>query len=383
MTTVVYFSHDEVGAPTLNNAVGSLVALLDACLIDGFNNKTVTSLVVAGGVATATISAHGHLTGRIVEFSGAGPSALNGRKKITVTGPNTITFAAAGVPDQTATGTITAKRPGLGWTKLFGDVGKAIYKRNDPQATSMLLRIDDTNANPYWARALMLESATGIDAFTNRSPTVAQITDGQYWTKGENNSTPKPWVLIGDSRTFYLFCDQNNWPFSSYGGLHFHLFGDITSFRAGDAYGCAIAGANDTSLSAVAPRSYNTGESSGQPAGFSLARAADTISLSPGGNFAACGNGLMGGYGPVFPSPIDNGLVILPRVLVTEHNGGFGNPIRGTARGMVAPLANIGNRMHKRLVPNLVGLDREVLLVSTMNQTSVGCVGFDITGPWN
>ena len=52
MPLIKYFESTDAGAPTLNNAVGSMIAVLDACLITGYNSKSVASITVASGVAT-------------------------------------------------------------------------------------------------------------------------------------------------------------------------------------------------------------------------------------------------------------------------------------------------------------------------------------------
>ena len=54
----IYYTSDEPGAPTLNNDNGSLISVLDAVLINGFGLKSVTSITVAGGLATVTCAGH-------------------------------------------------------------------------------------------------------------------------------------------------------------------------------------------------------------------------------------------------------------------------------------------------------------------------------------
>lgn len=383
---VVYFSSDETGAPVLNNAVGSMIDVLDACLINGYNAKSVTSVVVTGNVATATISAHGYETGRIVEFAGAAPSGLNGRKKVTVTGSNTVTFPAPGISDQTASGTITAKRPPLGYTKLFSATGKAIYQRNDVTATAMVLRVDDTNSGASaatYARVKMVEAAADIDTVTNPAPTAAHANaDGLYWSKGVNNSSAKQWVLVGDGRTFYLFTDQDSYTFASYGCLHMRTFGDLGSYRVGDAYACTIGGDTGYSAESNFPGAYSFNSPSSNN-GWMAARAVNGIDLIAYLSFFGPSNGgVMGGAGPLYPSPVDNGLVIQSRVPVCEYSSTFQHPIRGHARGLLMPLATISGRLHKRVLSNLTDFAGDVLMVGIMTQGSPGCVALDLTGPW-
>ena len=101
---VVWYHSDEVGAPTLNNAAGSLNDVLYACLVTGFRSQTLTSINVASNVATATLAGHGYTNDMMVDVAGATPAGLNGRKRITVTGPGTFTFPTTGVADGAATG---------------------------------------------------------------------------------------------------------------------------------------------------------------------------------------------------------------------------------------------------------------------------------------
>lgn len=379
MNKTVWYHSDETGAPTLNNAAGSMIALLDACLLNGFNAKSVTSLVVASGVATATISAHGYETGKLVEFSGATSSAtaINARQKVTVTNSNTVTFPVTGVPDGTITGTITAKRPALGWTKEFSGTNKAMYARTALGATAMKLRIDDTGsgvAGATYARALMVEAASGIDSYTDPSPTTSQLSGGVYWSKGFNSSSANRWVLVGDDRTFYLFTDHEIYTFTGYGQtLHPRGFGDIESYRAGDAYACMLMGDIDTSASMSGFYSIPL---STQPTAYGcmIARMSNqidkSIQIQPSFRFT----GIIGATGPSYPSPVDNGMVIETRGLVAENNVGFNNPIRGAYRGAMYPLAALGGRLHRRVISDIDGFTGEALVVGVQGQGTPGAV---------
>jgi hypothetical protein len=110
------------GAPVLSGTAGALINVLDACLVDGFGVSAVASLVVAGEVATATMSGgHSGEVGSVMTVAGATPSGLNGEQKVlSVGGGNTtLTFDATGIADQTATGSITIKMSGAGWGRRF------------------------------------------------------------------------------------------------------------------------------------------------------------------------------------------------------------------------------------------------------------------------
>ncbi|MBL0320610.1 MAG: hypothetical protein IPP74_15140 [Alphaproteobacteria bacterium] len=117
--SVRYYDSTMSGAPQTTTSTGTFIPVLIACLQDGFGSVTVNSLVVASNVATATVSA-GHQfamvgsTGPVIRISGASPSGLNGDWRITVVDSTHFTFTTTGISDQTATGTISAKRAPAG-----------------------------------------------------------------------------------------------------------------------------------------------------------------------------------------------------------------------------------------------------------------------------
>ena len=203
-SSVKHFRSNMTGAPTLNGVAGALIGVLDACLVNGFNLKTIDSLTVAAGVATASVGGgHGYEPETVVLIAGASPAGLNGAKRILSTTTNTFTFAAAGLGDQTATGAITAKLAPAGWEKVFSGTNKAVYRSLDVTGTRMYLRVDDTAAQ--FARVVGYEAMTDVDTGVNRFPTEAQRSGGFWWCKASNaTATARGWTLFADSRTFYL-----------------------------------------------------------------------------------------------------------------------------------------------------------------------------------
>ena len=383
----IYYTSDEPGAPTLNNANGSLISVLDAVLINGFGLKSVTSITVAGGVATVTCAGHQFTggVGRLVQIAGASPSALNGNQVATVVDANTFTFPTTAA-NGTATGTISARRAPLGWQKVFSSTNKAIYGRTDPQATSMLLRIDDTGtgvASTTYARAVMCESATDVDTMTGVSPTTAQISGGWYVSKGQNNTAAKKWLIVGDERTVYVFTEGATDPWSGDNGLALFAFGDINSYRSGgDAYGCFISGSYTTSDTC-----YLLTHSYGAQSAV-IARANNQITPSPWVETVGRSRGtgeLLGGSSnyPVYPSAVDGGAVIERTVHVREID--TASAVRGEYRGLSHPFANMSSvcqSFHGTLLTNAIGSSDSYLWVAHTRRGSDGLVLFNLTSPW-
>lgn len=387
---VVWFDSSETGAPVLNNAAGSLLAVLDACLVNGFNLKAVTSLVVAGGVATVTCAGHGFsgIYGKDVEVAGVTPAGLNGRKALTFVDTNTFRFDATGISDQTATGTITAKRSPLGWIKQFTGTNKAIYKRSDVTATAVMLRVDDTNIAPATAtdaRVVMVESATDVDTYTAPSPTSAQNAGGHYANKGSNNTVAKQWTVVGDGKRFFLVTQNGPNTLPAVNGMACqHFFGDFTSLKAGDAYNTVLFFSNTVFSGS---NGYLKLASSDAPAisPFALvARAYAQVSVSIPVATQGIGNDFSGGpTHSVYPSPVDSGLVILPGMPIREYNVAGGNPVRGILKPLCFFMA-IYPFNHQAIIDPVANLPgRKVLALAGNFVANPLQFGVDITGPWD
>lgn len=334
---VKYFHSNMPGAPVLSGTAGALIAILDACLKDGFGLKTVDSLVIAGGVATMTIS-----TGMtfeqdaVVQIAGitGGAAALNGDRRLLSIAGNTATFNATGVSDQTATGSITAKVSPLGWAKPFTGTNVAAYKASDPTALGMYLRVDDTGTTV--ARVVGYESMSGINTGTGPFPTAAQMSGGGYWEKsGAAGSAARNWIVVGDERAFYWWSVPNApTTITSQGVLR--GFGDLIPRRSTDGYAAflsADAASIVTSTSAVydllmstntyvaAPRAQSGLGSGTQMLIFSESRRATTATYR---------SGMAAGFSAPFPNTADNGLD-LDRVLALDMDFS----IRGTIPGLL------------------------------------------------
>lgn len=386
---VVWFDSSEAGAPTLNNALGTTIGILDACLVNGFNVKTVT-ITVSGGVATCTASAHGYsaLAGKLITIAGATPAGLNGIKQISTTpDANTFTFPAPGVADGAATGTITARRTPLGWTKVYTGTNKAVYKSADPASTGRFLRVDDTAAAD--ARVVMYESMTDIDTGTNAAPTAAQYTGGLFVGKGLSDTSAKSWLLCGDSRAFYYFPQHGQAsPVAHYA----HFFGDIVSYRASDAYGCLLSalgttGANGSNSTSAISWGQSMGTAPATQGAGVMSRLSNQVGLSPRISIAGAQvSGATSVWGntsqsPAYPSPVDNGLVIHRPLWVCEDNTAFNNPPRGELPGAMQALGGAPFN-HRDVVTAIDGFSGSMLAIALRNGSSDGRFLLDVTGPW-
>lgn len=175
MTTTVYRSSDA-SAPTLTNALGSVIGILDGCLVNGYGAKS-----------------------------------------------------------------------SLGWAKEFTGTNLAAYRA--ASGNRLRLRVDDTAAGT--AFLLGYETMTGVSAGKNPFPTPGQA--GGNTIVKSSDSTPRSWILVGDATRFYFYTSPSasdavfsGAPFSAFD--RFFFYGDIQSYKPGDAFGTMIMGTNSNSI---------------------------------------------------------------------------------------------------------------------------------------
>lgn len=384
MTTkaVKYFHSAMTGAPSLSGTVGSLIAVLDACLINGFSSNTVDSVVVSGSVATVTRSA-GHPFNEqdmVVQISGATGSftGLNGTHEVTAYTTTTYQFACPGVSDGTATGTITHKVAPAGWTKQYSGTNLAAYKSSNVAATGCLLRVDDTGTTH--SRVVGYETMSDVNTGTGPFPTAAQIGSGHYWPKSSTaDAVGRSWMVIADDRFFYLYTG-----YSASGYTFTGCFGDIVSRKSPDPYACVLNGGT----AAFGPTVVSTDF-------FHSQNAPTNATVMPRsytgiGSAVTCvrSNDLRYGYashsgiaGIDYPNGADNGLYVNPHYCIEDTGA---QVLRGPFPGAYfCPMSGVfsGGIAHRDRITGITGLSGKAL--RAVVNGGINGVGFiDTSGPW-
>lgn len=394
-TTVKYFHSQMVGAPTLNGVAGSIIAILDACLVNGFGLGTLDSLIITGGVAVATRAAgHSQEVGSVALIAGATVTGgtVNGEQKVTAATATTFSFAVPGISNQTATGTITAKLAPATWAKTFTGTNKAAYKSTDVAATGCMLRVDD--AATLTARVVGYEVMTDVDTGTGPFPTGTQQSGGSHWAKSSTaNATANFWMLVADSRFIYFARAYRSGNNSAPNDYQLHVFGDIVPTKSGDPFGCIISGeATDQSGSNVTSAANYWYGSSGTATGLFTARSYTGLgsSIITGKAYPTLNSqstpGCSGSNvsGTPFPNPTDGGLYVVPHYIF-ESLISTNNIHRGVSPGYYCSPQNIpvGQFAARDTVTGVTGLTGKTLKALTCQAgTPNGVVFFDITGPW-
>lgn len=370
-TTVQYFWDGMPGLTTISAAAGTLTNFLKACLVDGCGSVTVSSLVVASGVATVSVNAgHGLVyvstSYPVVEISGATPGTLNGRWRVaSIPSSTSFTFACPGIPDQTATGTITSKRASLGWEVAFAETNKMVFRSLNPASPRPYIRVDD-NAQSKFAYFQMFETMTDINTGTNSS---AAFIYKSYTT----DTAGRLCQLYGDDRTIYLCITPGDQQ-----GFYYHIayIGDFLSYKSGDAFASGHCIGWDNNGWSHRFSQCNVGATTDHWLLRSYSQTGGQIGFFCQNHYSFYA-GIFGVTAlPGYPSPVDNAFHAIP-IEVWESQ----TVLRGVLPGVVVPLHNYNVLPTGLVVPN-------VLVNGTLRdfQVRAGYSGarfaFDLTGPW-
>lgn len=384
-TPVRWFHSGMSGAPVLSGAAGSLIQLLDACLIDGFDTKTINSISVAAGVATVTISAgHSydvHAVVRIAGVTGA-LSALNDDWRLTSAGASTFTFACPGIADGSAAGTMTAKRSPAGWAKPYAATNKGVYQSQNLAATRLYLRADDTAPNLAAVRGY--ESLTDIDTGTNLFPTIAQLAATSFhWARSStSDGTARPWSLFADDCALYFLPEYHaGYPSNP----QFYGFGDLVKLAPSDAYhafifGCAAAAVQ---IPTNGVSSSNLGGTSGS--GTFIARAASqAVGALANGRVGSMISLYFGQSAPNISTSPDGNVHLHAPILALDGSGVASAPIRGAYPGIIQPL-QAAPVAHRTVIDGEGAFAGRAIMFNNVvaaTTASPGRIAIDITGPW-
>ncbi|RRH80119.1 hypothetical protein EH244_31065 [Variovorax beijingensis] len=391
-TSVKHFNSTMSGAPALSGTAGSLIALLDAVLVNGFDLKNATSLTVAGGVATlAFTGSHSAQVDSVITLSGSSVAALNGEQKVTAIAPGAVKFATAAA-DGAASGAVTFKMAPLGFAKPFAAANVGAYKSTDIAASGFVLRVDDTTTTS--ARVVGYESMSDINTGVGAFPTAAQMPGGGYWAKSLSaNMAAVAWAIQGDSRLFYITIQAGSSSGPVYQAAPTRCFGDPIAFKpGGDPYACLLNFSNTSTVNSMTLGSVASGADA-----VVSACPRDYTGLGSGtlaAIYAFCGAGVSAVSGQTnlkgaFPSAVDGGLWLSEKYLALA-----GSPTpRARMPGFYhCPQTGVWStfKMNDRTPGSSLVAGRNLMAVTTTgtvfsvtsDATNTGIAFIDVTGPW-
>jgi hypothetical protein len=412
MTIKVYHS-DQTGAPTLSGTVGALITVLDAVLVNGYNQVDVSSMTRSGSTVTVTcVTPHGYDNpathywnrngvGNVCTIAGADQVEYNGDWPISYVSDTVFTFdIGTATPDTPATGTITTKRAGGGFSKAFADTNRGVYRSNDLTSRRHFLQVNDIADCPNGQGAMYAgwrgyEYMRGIDDGDFPFPTVvAAGAFGQYLCKSTAvDTSSRAWTIITDGKFFFLWLSPNRsgTDFTPDGYSRLFGFGDFKS-TVPDAYATLISGGDTESspgsgtqcgLMKPSQNQWYQGYIPGSGVTCIARRFNGQASPVPSAGLIAS----VIGYGQEcfgyrsmlpFPNPID-GRYYLEQIKVTEDSN-----IRGTLPYYQGLHGTVHG--HRELIDNVIGLEGRTFMylrATPVSTAYLGGVYIDITGDSN
>jgi len=382
---VKWYQGTMQGAPNWGRSPGNFISFLDAILVNGFNSITLTSLVVANGIATATRTAgHGFILNQVIKIDGATLSGLNGEWRVTsIPDPTKFTFTCDGVADGTASGTITAKTPPLGWEKVFSGTNKGVYRSPNVLSPRSFYWVDDTYSGTNGVTARVIPYCNMTDINTGTDAWVTDALSAHVAAPYYGNT----WIAVGDDRTLYLF----SWG-EYYSGIGVPV---IRAIYWGDYDPISPTDVEAEMISLTNQNFYSHSLWTTQGDGFSTVYNQRRLRRSELGALGGWHYGYRqlndhSGYGgPSFPSVVDGGMM-LSNAWIREEGNGY--HLRGKARGTYWVLANqpfsFSNYSNGVDITGVAGLEGRIVRILplyyyiTGSTYYIGRIAMDITGPW-
>lgn len=356
---MIQFLHSGLqGAPSNIINAGSMCAIADDCLVNGFNVQGPLSVTVSAGVATLVYAApHGHTADQYMRVLGASVSQVNGDKRPTILTTTTLTVPAPGAPDGPVGGSVSTRFAPLGWQQVFTDLNVRVYRSPNIQSSGLYYQLRDVAAVDYSAAWRGFESMTDANTGVGPFPTTAQVPQGQRFLKSAS-ATPRPWVVVGDDRSFYFFTTDGGAE-----ALYPIHVGEFDSHAAANPYNGLITlvrgNAVDTLAMGQSSENYITRDAT-QVAGARL--------VAVRGPF-----GFDSGSSGVYPSPVSLGALFARPAYVRD-----GNLFLGTLRGLMHFVEPVPAWPFS-VLPSVSGVVGRVLCLMA---GSTGRVALPLDEPW-
>lgn len=408
MPIKVYRS-EHAGAPTLHGQAGSLLAVLDACLVTGYGDFAVTSITRSGSTATCTCNAgHNLATKDIALITGATQPEYNGEFQVTVLTPTQFTFQVTGSPATPATGSPAGKRASANFTVPFAGTNIKVYRSSDLTGRRHYYKVIDDGSVASSASNGQVAAVQGYEKMTSLTegegsypgdaPQIA-LRRGLYWLKSyQANSTARPWTIVTDGKTVYAILGQmldvtSSWSLNI-GYMTVGAFGDTDNPH--DPYGCFVSGSDSNSITWNVARNggltRNAGTTAPSPgslsASIAVARSSTYSRVSAQGMDQpySYGTGILGhglqhsaiGQAQFLNYPTPNGKVVVAPLAIFTLSG----PVfRGFVPGLYEPYHGWSFANHYDIFEDEGG--RQLMFLQAGDSGNGSAFMIDITGPWS
>ncbi len=192
---VKHYQNDMKGIPQLTNNWGSMINLLDAVLVTGFNIVPVLSLSKAASTSiTATInlgSGHGFIDRQVVRIAGS-TNGWNGDYKVLSADGASITIECTAEHAGTILGTATCFTAPLDFEIVYqtpaqSTTPKRAYRSTDPESLGLILLVHDfcvsgaSATGAKFAKVGVVSSMSDIDTITGTQMPFNTVDSNANW----------------------------------------------------------------------------------------------------------------------------------------------------------------------------------------------------------
>lgn len=238
--TVKNFNSTMIGAPSLSGTPNTLIEVLKACLITGFNQKTVVSANIVSGVCTLELEDNNQFQpNTVILINGAEIEGLNGEHWLDEVNNNKLIFKVTRSDISNIPGNIVVKYAPVGeWTMPYTATSVAAFKSTHPHSADAHIVIDDTAARHATVR--IYRGMTAIDSYDSYVPKGLQP-EVMYLKSMNADTEARQWKLIADGKTVYLFICPGKADNAS-GVWMSYCFGTFTTEGYATRLNCIITG---------------------------------------------------------------------------------------------------------------------------------------------
>lgn len=384
---------------------GQMLVMLDACLVDGFNIQTVSSVTINGSDVVLTFGLpHGYALKQKITVSGSDDPLLNGSHRIISLTTDTVTLKISGVTN--TAGIIKTKVSPLGFESVIGNSKPLIrgYRSKDPTSTKTVLHLDMSYpagagySSTFPVRRAMVTACTGIDetgapigdyfASINNKPTY--VNGSLFWhearkqskTATVNETRPLSWVIVGNGRYFYFF---HSWYAADHQFRDFYAFGDMNKLGVNDQH-CCILKAGETADDAATNTYYSfngartsTYEGASRRSGYFIGNSSGSpIPVGTSVGYAGMydpylSSGYLNQSGYEAINPITGSLMLVPAYAYTLEGIRARMP-----RLMILPFDIDGKSFDLSIIDDVLFIALSARTASSSAETYQGCLAFDV-----
>lgn len=263
---VKHYQNTMKGIPQLTNNWGSMITLLDAVLVNGFNHVPILNLSKANATSITAIinlgSDHGFIARQVIRIAGS-TNGWDGDYKVLSVSSDAIIVECTAEHSTIISGTATCFTAPLDFEIVFqtpadSTTPKRAYRSKDPESLGLILLVHDfcvsgaSATGAKFAKAGVVSDMSDIDSIVGQQMPFLESTpnrnwgwDGTYhgWAKwyyklpvysSPSHSAPDtqapdntaaPFFIVGNSTSFLIDCLCSN--LNSYTVYGFAEFDDV------------------------------------------------------------------------------------------------------------------------------------------------------------